>query len=44
MRAPEALSISYLIGSPPIGTSMSTFTSRGGSAPMEIASMFIRQW
>jgi hypothetical protein len=34
MSAPEALSISYLIGSPPIGTSMSTLTSCGGFEPI----------
>src|SRR3954469_18152001 len=38
-RVPAALSISYLIGSPPIGTSMMTFTSRGGLLPIAMASM-----
>src|SRR5581483_2361748 len=38
ISAPAALSISYLIGSPPTGTSTTTFTSRGGSRPTEIAS------
>src|SRR5438270_778533 len=38
MRAPEALSISYLIGSPPTGTSTTTFTSFGGSRPTDTAS------
>src|SRR5450755_2839895 len=36
---PASLSISYLIGSPPTGTSMMTLTSRGGSIPIEMASM-----
>src|SRR6202035_3667340 len=36
---PASLSISYLIGSPPTGTSMMTLTSRGGSVPIEMASM-----
>src|SRR5947209_5516126 len=36
---PAPLSISYLIGSPPIGTSTMTLTSRGGSMPIEIASI-----
>src|SRR5215207_8414658 len=36
---PAALSISYLIGSPPIGTSMTTFTSCGGFLPIGMASM-----
>src|SRR6476620_3613100 len=36
---PAALSISYLIGSPPIGTSTMTFTSSGGLMPMAMASM-----
>src|SRR5580692_9354878 len=36
--APDALSISYLIGSPPTGTSTTTFTSRGVSRPIEMAS------
>src|SRR6516165_6645374 len=36
---PASLSISYLIGSPPTGTSMMTLTSRGGSIPIETASM-----
>jgi hypothetical protein len=34
MSAPEGLSISYLIGSPPIGTSMITLTSCGGFEPI----------
>src|SRR5687767_14957315 len=38
IRAPEALSISYLIGSPPTGTSTMTFTSFGGSRPIATAS------
>src|SRR5258708_36794606 len=38
IRAPEALSISYLIGSPPTGTSTTTLTSLGGSRPTETAS------
>src|SRR6202020_217772 len=36
---PASLSISYLIGSPPTGTSTMTLTSRGGSIPIEMASM-----
>src|SRR3954452_5036488 len=36
---PASLSISYLIGSPPTGTSTMTLTSRGGSTPMEMASI-----
>jgi hypothetical protein len=36
---PAALSISYLIGSPPIGTSTMTFTSCGGFVPIGMASM-----
>jgi len=39
---PAALSISYLIGSPPIGTSMMTFTSSGGFWPILMASMRMR--
>src|SRR5436190_8870622 len=39
--APDALSTSYLIGSPPIGTSTMTFTSSGGLMPVLIASMFM---
>src|SRR6478735_5303471 len=35
---PAALSISYLIGSPPIGTSMMTLTSSGGLKPILMAS------
>jgi hypothetical protein len=35
---PAALSISYLIGSPPTGTSMMTLISWGGFLPMEMAS------
>jgi hypothetical protein len=35
------LSISYFIGSPPIGTSMIAFTSSGGLLPIEIWSRFI---
>src|SRR3984893_17554152 len=38
-EVPAFLSISYLIGSPPTGTSMMTLTSRGGSIPIEMASM-----
>src|SRR5262245_30655066 len=36
---PAALSSSYLIGSPPIGTSITTLTSCGGFRPTGIASM-----
>src|ERR1700738_1079038 len=36
---PASLSISYLIGSPPTGTSMMTLTSCGGLIPIEMASM-----
>src|SRR3954463_2424182 len=36
---PASLSISYLIGSPPTGTSMITLTSCGGLLPVEMASM-----
>src|SRR2546421_10970162 len=39
---PGSLSSSYLIGSPPTGTSMTTFTSSGGRLPIGIASMRIR--
>jgi len=35
------LSISYFTGSPPIGTSMTVFTSSGGLWPMAMASRFI---
>src|SRR5919199_286602 len=35
---PAALSISYLMGSPPIGTSMTTLTSWGGFRPTGMAS------
>src|SRR5215471_20393058 len=38
---PARLSISYLIGSPPIGTSTITLTSSGGWWPMEMASRFM---
>jgi hypothetical protein len=38
---PAALSISYLIGSPPIGTSMMVFTSSGGLWPIAMASRFM---
>src|ERR1043165_7517961 len=38
-NVPTSLSISYLIGSPPTGTSMMTLTSSGGLLPMGIASM-----
>src|SRR5215216_7676207 len=38
-RVPASLSISYLIGSPPTGTSMMTLTSCGGFLPIEMASM-----
>src|ERR671920_618076 len=37
-RVPAALSISYLIGSPPMGTSTTTFTSCGGFVPIGMAS------
>src|SRR5262245_1801708 len=37
-KVPAALSISYLIGSPPIGTSMMTLTSSGGLWPIAMAS------
>src|SRR5215471_4435528 len=37
-NVPAALSISYLIGSPPIGTSMMTLTSSGGLWPIAMAS------
>src|ERR1700753_1030482 len=37
--APEALSSSYLMGSPPIGTSMMTLTSSGTFLPTGIWSM-----
>src|SRR5262245_59045186 len=36
---PAALSISYLMGSPPIGTSIMTLTSSGGLMPTDMASM-----
>jgi len=36
------LFISYLIGWPPIGTSMMTFTSSGGLFPIGMASMRMR--
>src|SRR4029079_1082431 len=35
---PAALSISYLIGSPPIGTSITTLTSSAGGTPSAMAS------
>jgi hypothetical protein len=38
---PAFLSISYFMGSPPIGTSMIAFTSSGGSLPIETWSRFI---
>ena len=38
--APDFLSISYLMGSPPTGTSIMTFTSSGGLVPIGIASRF----
>src|SRR5208337_714980 len=43
---PEALSNSYLIGSPPSGTSVTTLTSSGGFVPIFIASRRIKklQW
>src|SRR5215510_6776674 len=37
-KVPAALSISYLIGSPPIGASMMTLTSSGGLWPIAMAS------
>src|SRR6476619_3676058 len=39
---PDALSISYLIGSPPIGTSMMTLTSCGGFTPTGIFARSMR--
>src|SRR4051812_1366574 len=42
MSAPDSLSISYLIGSPPTGTSTITFTSFGGSLPMDTDSRRIQ--
>ncbi len=38
---PASLSISYLIGSPPIGTSTTTLMSSGGFLPMAMASSLI---
>src|SRR5215475_10824015 len=38
-RVPAALSSSYLIGSPPIGTSTMTLTSSGGLFPILMASI-----
>ena len=39
--APDTLSNSYLTGSPPIGTSMSTLMLCGGLEPAGIRSMFM---
>src|SRR3569833_791759 len=41
--APEALSSSYLMGSPPIGTSMMTLTSWGTFFPIGISSIRMGQ-
>jgi hypothetical protein len=39
--APDSLSNSYLTGSPPSGTSMTTLRLSGGLAPVGMRSMFM---